>query len=674
MSRRCAGLSVVLCAVLCTGLACLLPGAAGAAPPPIDHFTRATEIDDAIVAPSGRRAALLVSNRDGRRQLGVVDLDPVGPLRLVGGFEDADVGAVLWVDDDRLVYTAREPEAEPRAGGAGAFAVDHDGRNPRQLIAWKRSTAPPGSGIASRVLPWNWMLHSPGPDGSGDLFVAERMFDNKGELDRVRLARMNTRSGELRTLSLDMPDGVLRWWLDARGEPRAVLARRADRVLVHRRAEAGAAWRQVAEFRQLVDPGFLPWHAEVDGRLLVLARRGDTQALYEFDAARGAPGDEPLVAVRGFDLIPEMVIDSRSGRLLGLHFVADRAMSVWFDPALQRVQLGIDAALPGRSNRIYCGRCESAPRFVVNSSSDREPGTWYLFDREKSTLVPIGRERPWLDAAGQGTRSLHRVEAGDGLVLPVYVTRPAQAPADVPLPTVVLVHGGPWVRGGDLGWQASAQFLASRGYLVLQPEFRGSEGYGERLFRAGWLQWGRAMQSDLVDTLRWAARTQGADPARACVLGASYGGYAALMAPIATPGVFRCAASFAGVTDMALMYDATWSDLSEAARTYSMPVLIGPREDSARLEAVSPLRRAGEIKVPVLLGHGRLDRRVPLEHASRFVAAARAAGVVVESVVYDDEGHGFVKPANRADWYARLERFLARSLQEPQTPASSISR
>lgn len=649
----------------CLAAGLVVCSAALAGPPPVEHFTRPADIDDAVVAPSGKRAALLVHNRLGRRQLGVIDLDPVGPLRVVAGFDDADFGYVTWVDDDRLVYTAREPEVELRVGGSGAFAVDHDGRHPRPLIAWKRGTAPPGSGIASRVLPWNWMLHSAGPDGSGDVFVAERVFDNKGDLDRVRLARMDTRSGELRTLSLDMPDGVVGWWLDARGEPRAVLARRADRIQVHRRADAAAGWKQVAEYRLHHDPGFEPWHAELDGRLLVLARRGDTQAPYEFDATRGTPGEEPLVAVRGYDLAPQKVVDSRSGRLLGVHFTADREMSVWFEPALQRLQLGIDAALPGRSNRIFCGRCEEARRFLVHSSSDRDPGAWYLFDREKAALVPIGRERPWIVEAEQGARSLHRVPARDGLMLPVYVTRPAQASADAPLPTVVLVHGGPWVRGSHLGWHAEAQFLASRGYLVLEPEFRGSLGYGERLFRAGWQQWGQAMQSDLVDTLRWAANTQRADAARACVIGASYGGYAALMATIATPGVFRCAASYVGVTDIALMYDATWSDLSEAARMYSMPVLIGPREDQARLDAASPLRRAAEIKVPVLVGQGRLDRRVPVEHASRFVAAAREAGVAVESVIYDDEGHGFVKPAHRADWYGRLERFLARVLDAP---------
>lgn len=646
---------------------------AGAAPP-IEHFTRVPELDGVVVSPSGKRAALLVFSRDGRRRIGVIDLDPVGAPRIVAGFGDADVQAVYWVDDDRLVFNAYQPGAEVSEGGAGTFAVDHDGSNQRQLIAWRWSTERPGSFVTTKVLPYGWYLHSASSDGSGDAFVRQRVDDVRGDIDRVQLARVNTRTGDVRNLSQGIPDGTRHWWLDVKGEPRALLAHRGGRLQVYRRAEPGVEWERIADYDELKEPGFEPWHAEVDGRLWVLHRRGGTQAVYEYDPATRQAKTEPAIAVNGFDIEPGKVVDSRSGRLLGVHFVADRPMSYWLDESLQRLQRTLDASLPGRSNRIYCGRCESARHFIVRSSSDRQPGEYFLFDREKRTLMQIGTSRPWISEASQGHRSLHRVAARDGLKLPVYVTRPAGAAEDRKLPAVMLVHGGPWLRGSDLAWDAEAQFLASRGYLVLEPEFRGSEGYGFALFRAGWKEWGRAMQTDLEDVLRWAVTAQQADPARACIVGASYGGYAALMAPIATPGVFRCAASFAGVTDIALMYDASWSDISEAARMYSMPVLIGSREsEAARLDAVSPVKRAAEIKVPVLLGYGSLDRRVPIVHARRFLSAARDAGVAVEDVFYDDEGHGFYKPANRADWYGRLERFLEQSLKAP-TPASFSSR
>jgi dipeptidyl aminopeptidase/acylaminoacyl peptidase len=229
-----------------------------------------------------------------------------------------------------------------------------------------------------------------------------------------------------------------------------------------------------------------------------------------------------------------------------------------------------------------------------------------------------------------------------------------------------MVHGGPWVRGTDLSWNADAQFLASRGYRVLEPEFRGSQGYGLDHFRAGWKQWGRAMQDDLADAVQWAVAQKLVDPSRVCVYGNGYGGYASLMAPISHPATFRCAASVGAAVDIDLMYSIAWrgSGFSENHKSHGMPVLIGDREkDAAMLAAASPLKRVGEIKVPVLLAHGAADRRVPLDHAKQFVSAAREAGVAVEPVYYTNEALGWFDPANHADFLSRLERFLAKSLQ-----------
>jgi len=229
-----------------------------------------------------------------------------------------------------------------------------------------------------------------------------------------------------------------------------------------------------------------------------------------------------------------------------------------------------------------------------------------------------------------------------------------------------LVHGGPWVRGAALAWREEPQFLAARGYRVIEPEFRGSEGYGAAWFRAGWKQWGQTMQTDLVDALQWASAQGLSNAKRACVMGGSYGGYAALMAPIATPGVFRCAISFAGVTDIDLMYSVNWSDISDAAKRYSYPVLMGsPDADAALLAAHSPIKRVAEIKVPVLLLHGVLDRRVPLVHATKFRDAAKRAGVNLSWYWFDDAGHGFFYSKDEQQYYERVERFLAEHLRAP---------
>ena len=222
-----------------------------------------------------------------------------------------------------------------------------------------------------------------------------------------------------------------------------------------------------------------------------------------------------------------------------------------------------------------------------------------MFDRVSGQLNPVGTGRPWIDPRTMATRDVVRIAARDGLSIPTLITHPRRTTAmpqgaKVPAPMVVLVHGGPNVRGTRWGWEPSAQFLASLGYLVVEPEFRGSLGYGFRHFKAGWRQWGQAMQDDVTDVTRWAVERGLADPDRVCIAGASYGGYAALMGMIREPKLYRCAINWVGVTDMELLYTVPWSDTSEAAMGYSMPLLIGdPRQDQAMMRQQRGLLEPG---------------------------------------------------------------------------------
>jgi len=631
--------------------------------PPIRHFTRPPAIASVTPSPSGRRLALLVDADSGFKQLAVMELDPIGPQRLIAGFADADITSVRWINDDRLVFEAFQRGYEVAQGGGGTFAVNHDGTLQRQLISWRdfadRQT---GSNIVSRMLPYGWFLASTVDDGSNDVLMYREVRDAIGDIEQISFARLDTVNRTLVNLSLGMPAGARDWLLDHKGRPRVITAYRKGRNFVYWRH--GDEWQLIAEFDPL-SADLAPWSIDDQDEITVITRSGsDVESLHRFDPVDKRLDPEPLVRVPGFDLRPTRETDRTTGRLVGIHFRADRPMSYWFDDGIAAVQKGIDAALPNRSNRLYCGRCESSRFFVVSSTSDRQPGEYYLFDRKESALRRIGASRPWIDEKTQGRRTFHRVTVRDGLSMPVYVTRPADAKPDQPLPAVVLVHGGPWLRGFDLDWDEEAQFLASRGYVVLEPEFRGSEGYGFKHFRAGWKQWGLTIQDDLVDAVSWAAKGKLVDPSRVCIAGVSFGGYSALMGPIAHPGVYRCAASFAGVTDIGLMYSLAWSDLSQASRQYTMPVLIGdPATESKQLDMQSPLRRASELKIPVLLAHGGLDKRVPIEHAAGFVKAARDAGVDIEYVTYPREGHGWYDGANREDFYARLERFLAKALK-----------
>jgi dipeptidyl aminopeptidase/acylaminoacyl peptidase len=212
-------------------------------------------------------------------------------------------------------------------------------------------------------------------------------------------------------------------------------------------------------------------------------------------------------------------------------------------------------------------------------------------------------------------------------------------------------------------WNPESQFLASLGYRVVEPDFRGSLGYGESHFRASWKQWGLSMQDDLIDSLNFAVAQGMTDPQRVCIYGASYGGYAALMGPIAHPTNYKCAASLVGVTDIMLMFNSVNSDMSRDAKQYTIPELLGdPVSDKEKLAKVSPLVRVSEIKVPILLAQGLQDRRVPREHADRFESQAKASGVSVKRLNYASEGHGFRFDHNKADFWKNLGEFLNQNI------------
>jgi dipeptidyl aminopeptidase/acylaminoacyl peptidase len=295
--------------------------------------------------------------------------------------------------------------------------------------------------------------------------------------------------------------------------------------------------------------------------------------------------------------------------------------------------------------------------------SDQTPPSYWLYKTVDKSLQPLVPPRADLPAREMGQRDVYRFKARDGLEIPLLVTMPTGPKK--PRAAVLMVHGGPYVRGTHWPWEPEAQFLASRGYVVLEPEFRGSEGYGHAHFRAGWKQWGLAMQDDLADTVAFAVKQGWVDPGRVCIAGASYGGYAALMGTIKQSDLFKCAINWVGVTDLGLMSSINWSDLSEDWKTYGMKQLVGdPVADAAQFAATSPLKRAKEIKIPLLMAYGGSDRRVPIKHGTDL-KAAMSPSQPLEWVDYPTEGHGWFNLKTNEDFWGRVERFLAKHLAAP---------
>jgi dipeptidyl aminopeptidase/acylaminoacyl peptidase len=656
-----------------------------AAAPPAAAFAQPPSLNNVVPSPSGRRLAMIVSDpKDGRRALAVVDLPAKSTPRVVASFGDADVRSVSWVNDDRLIYRAYQIGAIIRDGGGGTFAVDHDGNNATELIAFTRASgAQAGSRIVSRSLSleWSvisaapvghsadvsdWPLIEPAPGGSGrDVFVREMRVTTGGEPLYGKLARLDTLSGRLSTILVGAPENVQSWVFDREGEPMVARTFSGGRDRLYVRKPGTETWDKFSDL-PLRDSGAMePLFLEGSDELIVSTLAGKaTTGLYAFNLKTRKLDPEPLARAERYD-IDEVVADRQQRSVMAAEVKTDRVRSLWFSGRMAALQKSLDASLPaGRSNRIVCTRCEGAANYVVFSQSDREPGEYYVFDAATRNLQLLGRTRPWIDPESQGQRSMHWIAARDGLPLPVIVTHPPGSKPNEALPTVVLVHGGPWVPGAQTAWEPEAQFLATRGWRVIEPQFRGTLGYGERHFKASFRQWGQSMQDDLADATNWAVKEGLADAKRVCIYGASYGGYAALMGPVKHPALYRCAASFVGVTDIMLMFTNTESDMSREWKLYGMPEMIGdPKADRKMLEENSPVLRVADIKVPVLLGVGLLDRRVPPAHADAFESAARKAGVAVQRINYSEAAHGFARAEDGADFWQQLATFLDRSLK-----------
>jgi dipeptidyl aminopeptidase/acylaminoacyl peptidase len=651
--------------ILLLGVAALCAvGAAAQVGPlqPVEHFVRPPAIGAVALSPSGRQLAITGSVPGARARLSVIDLGPSGQKKVVAAFSDADIDRAMWLNDKRLVFwVSTRDRSLLRSRVEGVYAVNADGSGLRELIADDVQISDRRN---DKTLPWYWFVRSSVHDGSADVIVGETIYESNMAVREVVLHRLDTLTGRKWSISEGAPPNTTQWVLAADDKPRYVMARRGQRNVLHWREAPEKPYAEVASFDAFGTDELVPVGLDDDGALLVTSAHGrDTAAVYRFDPRTRKLEDEPVIALPGFDLAPGLERDPVTQRVVGLHLRSERPASVWFDEGMSKLQAGIDRALPGRFNRIHCWRCQDEPFVVVFSSSNQDPGEYFLLDRATMKLQSIAKARPWIDERAQPTRSYHRVAARDGLSLPVYLTRPVGAAEGKALPTVVLVHGGPFLRGHQLGWSAWSAFLANRGYLVIEVEFRGSTGYGNKHFSAGWKQWGLAMQDDLADALAWAAKQGWSDPRRACIVGGSYGGYAALMGPVRHPDAYRCAAAFAAVTDLTLMNDITWSDLSDHWQRYGMPKLVGdPKADAEQFIATSPLKQVARIKVPLLVAHGALDRRVPIDHSRLFRSAAEAAKVAVEFVVYPEEGHGFYQFANEADFLGKVEKFLDRHI------------
>lgn len=652
--------SSVVLALALLGPGVPVPAAAADPPIAVATFFANEDIGEAKLSPSGRHLAVTVATKSGRTVLAVIALGTTTPPVVVASDPEADVRSFDWVNDERLIYNVIDLQSpgHDQSFGPGLFSVRRDGSEARLLIRVGWDVVTEHTTIAANVLQPDHVLMFVPRNGGNDVIVGQYQVNAAHEVIAVLPKRLDVTTGRTRPATTNHPDNAVAWVFDRSGEPRVASTRAQGTLEMLWREKDKGTWRSLSKSSEFS----MPWRpVAVDASDQLYVSTGPT--LRRFDMSTGQPATEPLASTPGFEIHGGLLFDDEDKRLLGLRVDTDAETTVWFDPGRKSLQATADARFPGRVNRLACNRCLEGGALLVVSYSDRDPGTYAVYRPADNEWTTIGRARRAVDPQLMAVLDFERIKSRDGNDLPVWVTTP-RGKAEAPRAAVVLVHGGPWLRGTHWRWNEDAQFLASRGYVVIEPEYRGSTGFGHRHFVAGFKNWGTTMQDDVADAVRWAAEKGLIDPKRVCIAGASYGGYATLMGAIRYPDLYRCGVAWVAVTDPRLLFEPIWrSDIGSESREYSLPTMIGdPVKDAALLKAAAPVERAGEIKIPMLMAFGELDRRVPIDHGKRMRAAMQAVGQQPEYIVYAGEGHGWLKVENRIDFWTRVEKFLAKNL------------
>ena len=623
-----------------------------------EHFFGSPRMTGASISPDGQTVAMTMAGPDtGRIRLVAMNLG-TKKLTLLASYDDTDVRSFHWINDHRLVFDLtdlQEPVGEHKFA-SGLYAVNVDGSVLRQLLnrqwdAWVQA------GGAQQLLPW-WthFLRAVG-DGSDDVYVSTAQEYDQTHVDYVKLDRLDTIHG--RVTEVETPVHSFAWVFDSHGSLRVATTQKDNHTAVMARDPATGQWSELGNFERFYgDKAFSPEFIDADDTLYVSANYGgNTTAVWTYDLAHHKMADKPYLVSQRYDLDPRYLV--WQGKLAGLRYLVDAEVTQWIAPDLEALQAKVDKLLPSTVNRLSIAPHGDGRYVVIEAYSDHVPGLYFLYSVPDGKLMTLGNARPDIDPKKMADMEQVHYAARDGLEIPAYLSVPRGAERRN-LPLVVLVHGGPYVRGRVWGWDPEVQFLAAHGYVVLEPEFRGSTGYGQKLFTAGWKQWGLAMQDDLADGVKWAVAQGLADPNRVCIAGASYGGYAVLMGLIKDPDVYRCGVDWVGVTDIDLLYTSRWSDLDDAWKKYGMTKLIGdPVADAAKFKATSPVENAAKIRAPVLLAYGAKDKRVPIEHGERFHdALMKQPGAKAEWIVYKDEGHGWYYHDDKIDFWNRVTKFL----------------
>jgi len=468
---------------------------------------------------------------------------------------------------------------------------------------------------------------------------------------------LNTSTGELKMVA-ENPGNITGWITDHEGRIRAaVTTDGVNSSLLYRDTEQDKFKSVITtSFKETLSPILFTFDNK---NLFCLSNLGrDKTALVEFDPNTAK---EVKVIYENADADIIGVDFSKLRKVLTVaYYETDLLHKQFLDRETERIDNKIKSQIPGYTFQIT-RKSKDETKLLAYAYSDRYFGGYYLYNDKTGDFIKLADFAPWLKEENMAAMKPVTYQSRDGLTIQGYLTLPKGMKAKN-LPVVINPHGGPWARD-SWGFNSEAQFLANRGYAVLQMNFRGSTGYGRKFWEASFKQWGRTMQNDITDGVKWLIDQGIADSSRVAIYGGSYGGYATLAGITLTPHLYSCAVDYVGVANM-FTFMNTIPPYWEPYRKMFYEMVGDPVKDSAMLAEVSPVFMVNRIRCPLLVAQGANDPRVNIDESNQVVDSLRKRGVTVEYLVKDNEGHGFYNQENQFDFYRAMEKFLGEHLSE----------
>lgn len=607
---------------------------------PVQDFFRNPERGFFRLADDGKTLGFMqpvsLDGQPARMNIFVQALDqakPVGEPRRLTGETARDISNFFWKGNDIVLY-------QKDFGGDENFhvlAVNARTGMVRDLTLFDQVRA----GIEDDL-----------PDDPDHVLISH----NHRDPQVFDVYRVNVHTGASELVAQN-PGNVVGWQTDHAGKVRAAITSDGlETTLLYREDESSEFSPLITtDYRTSVSPALFTFD---DRQLYALSNRGrDKLALVIIDPAQ--PDEESLVyACDEVDL--DSVGYSHKRRVLTVAaYQTDKPRRHYFDAQTEALYRQLEAKLPGYDVVIQ-GMNRDEDTFIVAAYNDRTPGSRYLYQSASGALHKLAQINPAIPEADMSPVQPIRYISRDGLEIHGYLTLPQGRDARN-LPCIINPHGGPWARDG-WGYNPEVQFLANRGFAVLQMNFRGSTGYGRQFWEASFGQWGLAMQDDITDGVRWLIDQGIADPARIGIYGGSYGGYATLAGITFTPDLYAAAVDYVGVSNLFTFMNTIppyWKPL--LAKMHDM---VGhPERDRERLEATSPALHVDRIRTPLLIAQGAQDPRVNKAESDQVVQALRERGVEVQYLVKENEGHGFHNDENKFEFYEAMEAFFVTHLK-----------